>query len=131
MCARDLPELSAAAAPTTASSRPCCARPAKPGGSDMSAPLTRREFSSALGALVVAFSFDPKAALAQEPARLPGSLQTNRRLDAWLRINADGTAPVFPGKVELGQGILTALPQIAAEKLGLPLHRITMVLGAP
>ena len=95
----------------------------------MNAPLTRREFSSALGALVVAFSFDPKAALAQEPARLPGSLQTNRRLDAWLRINADGTATVFTGKVELGQGILTALRQIAAEELDLPLDRITMVSG--
>src|SRR5215813_15645242 len=129
MCARDLPEISAAAAPTTASSRPCCARLAKPGGSDMNAPLTRREFSSALGALVVAFSFDPKAVLAQEPARLPGSLQTNRRLDAWLRINADGTATVFTGKVELGQGILTALQQIAAEELDLPLARIKMISG--
>src|SRR5215470_5556475 len=129
MCARDSPEISVAAAPTTASSRPCCARPAKPGGSDMNAPLTRREFSSALGALVVAFSLDPKAALAQEPARLPGSLQTNRRLDAWLRINADGTATVFTGKVELGQGILTALQQIAAEELDLPFDRITMISG--
>ena len=30
-------------------------------------------------------------------------------LSAWLAINADGTATVFTGKVELGQGILTAL----------------------
>ena len=44
-------------------------------------------------------------------------------LDAWLRINADGTATVFTGKVELGQGILTALAQIAAEELDLPLAR--------
>jgi nicotinate dehydrogenase subunit B len=93
----------------------------------MNAPLTRREFTVRLGAIVVAFSLDP--ALAQEPPRLPGSLQTNRRLDAWLRINADGTATVFTGKVELGQGILTALRQIAAEELDLPLERITMVSG--
>ena len=46
-------------------------------------------------------------------------------LDAWIRINADGTATVFTGKVELGQGILTALAQIAAEELDLPLARVT------
>ena len=79
--------------------------------------------------IVVAFSLDPKRALAQEPPRLPGSLQGNRRLDAWIRINADGTATVFTGKVELGQGILTALAQIAAEELDLPLARIKMISG--
>src|SRR5262245_43655168 len=116
MCAQASPATSAAAAPTIASSRPSCARRAKPGGPDLNAPLTRRDICSALGAIVVAFSLEPAAVLAQEPARLPGSLQTNRRLDAWLRINADGTATVFTGKVELGQGILTALRQIAAEE---------------
>ena len=50
-------------------------------------------------------------------------------LDAWLRINADGSATIFTGKVELGQGILTALAQIAAEELDLPLARITMISG--
>ncbi|MFL4978415.1 MAG: molybdopterin cofactor-binding domain-containing protein [Xanthobacteraceae bacterium] len=95
----------------------------------MNAFLTRRDFTAGLGAIVVAFSLDRRAATAQEPARLPGSLQTNRRLDAWLRINADGTATVFTGKVELGQGILTALRQIAAEELDLPLERIAMISG--
>jgi CO/xanthine dehydrogenase Mo-binding subunit len=95
----------------------------------MNAFLTRRDFTVGLGAIVVAFSLDPQRARSQEPARLPGSLQTNRRLDAWLRINADGTATVFTGKVELGQGILTALRQIAAEELDLPLERIAMVSG--
>ncbi|MFL5108465.1 MAG: molybdopterin cofactor-binding domain-containing protein [Xanthobacteraceae bacterium] len=95
----------------------------------MNAFLTRRDFTAGFGAIVVAFSLDRRAATAQEPARLPGSLQTNRRLDAWLRINADGTATVFTGKVELGQGILTALRQIAAEELDLPLERIAMISG--
>jgi len=96
----------------------------------MNAPvLDRRQFAAGLGAIVVAFSLDPRRALAQEAARLPGSLQTNRRLDAWIRINADGSATVNTGKVELGQGILTALRQIAAEELDLPLGRITMVSG--
>jgi nicotinate dehydrogenase subunit B len=94
----------------------------------MNAPIfNRRQFSTGLGALVVAFSLDPKRAIAQE--RLPGSLQTNRKLDGWIRINADGTATVFTGKVELGQGILTALKQIAAEELDLPLARIKLISG--
>ena len=50
-------------------------------------------------------------------------------LDAWLRINPDGSATVFTGKVELGQGIVTALAQIAAEELDLPLGRIKMISG--
>jgi CO/xanthine dehydrogenase Mo-binding subunit len=88
--------------------------------------LNRRQFAAGLGALVIAFSLDPKA-FAQ--ASLPGSLQNNRKLDGWIRINADGSATVFTGKVELGQGILTALHQIAAEELDLPLARIKMISG--
>ena len=89
----------------------------------------RREFIAGLGALVVAFSLDPRHALGQDPPRLPGSLQGNRKLDGWIRINADGTATILTGKVELGQGILTALAQIAAEELDLPLARINMISG--
>ena len=96
----------------------------------MNAPIvSRREFSAGLGAILVAFSLEPQTILGQEPARLPGSLQTNRKLDAWIRINADGTATVNTGKVELGQGIVTALAQIAAEELDLPLARIKMISG--
>jgi len=61
------------------------------------------------------------------PARkLPGNLNTNRRLDRWLRINRDGTVTVFPGKVEIGQGILTALAQIVAEELDVTYGRIRL-----
>src|ERR1700704_4051091 len=96
----------------------------------MNAPtFSRRQFTAGLGALVVAFSLDPKRPRGQEPPRLPGSLQNNRKLDGWIRINADGTATIFSGKVELGQGILTALHQIAAEELDLPLARIKMISG--
>jgi CO/xanthine dehydrogenase Mo-binding subunit len=67
--------------------------------------------------------------LAQQasPARLPGSLNNNRMLDGWLRINADGTVTVFTGKCELGQGILTALAQIASDELDVAYERIEMV----
>ena len=72
--------------------------------------LTRREFGKAAGALVLSFTMAPPFSIAA-PAKLPGSLDKNRMLDAWLRINADGSATIFAGKVELGQGILTALAQ--------------------
>jgi CO/xanthine dehydrogenase Mo-binding subunit len=48
-------------------------------------------------------------------------------LDAWIRIDANGAATVFTGKVELGQGIKTALLQIAADELALPPQRINLV----
>lgn len=60
------------------------------------------------------------------PRKLPGSLEGNRALDRWLRINRDGTVTVFPGKVEIGQGILTALVQIVAEELDVAIERIRL-----
>jgi nicotinate dehydrogenase subunit B len=94
----------------------------------MTATLTRRQFSKSAGALVIAFSLAPRFASGQV-ASLPGSLANNRMLEAWLRINVDGSATIFAGKVELGQGILTALQQIAAEELDLPLARVAMISG--
>jgi nicotinate dehydrogenase subunit B len=95
----------------------------------MNAPhLTRRDFTAGLGGIALAFSLSPLA-LTQPPPRLPGGLQNNRMLSAWLAINADGTVTVFTGKVELGQGILTALSQIAAEELDLPLARVRIISG--
>jgi nicotinate dehydrogenase subunit B len=88
------------------------------------AKLTRRRFGQAVGSLVITFSLAPRIAAAAEAPRLPGSLNNNRMLDAWLRIDADGAVTIFPGKVELGQGAVTALVQIAAEELDLPFHRV-------
>ena len=78
----------------------------------------RRRFFQQSAALTVAFSLFPSDRVAAQAAAatpLPGSLNTNRRLNAWLRIDQDGTVTVFTGKVELGQGITTALAQIAAD----------------
>jgi CO/xanthine dehydrogenase Mo-binding subunit len=90
--------------------------------------LTRRQFGKAVGALVLTFTLAPRLAIGQPP-KLPGSLANNPMLDSWLRINADGSATIFIGKVELGQGILTALAQIAAEELDLPFTHIEMISG--
>ncbi len=58
---------------------------------------------------------------------LPGSLETNRNLSQWLDINTDGTVTMRPGKIEIGQGILTALRQIVAEELDVSLARVNIV----
>jgi CO/xanthine dehydrogenase Mo-binding subunit len=91
--------------------------------------ISRRAFTAGAGGLLLAFSLDPEVLLAQQPAKLPGSLDGNRRLDAWIHINVNGNATVFTGKVELGQGIVTALAQIAAEELDLPLERVQILSG--
>src|SRR5690348_14971213 len=89
--------------------------------------ITRRRFGQALGALTIAFSLAEPARAAD--GKLPGSLEKNRMLDAWLRIAGDGKVTIFTGKVELGQGILTALEQIAADELDIAPERITMISG--
>ncbi len=61
---------------------------------------------------------------------LPPTLAANPRLGDWLRIGSDGTVEVRSGKVELGQGILTALAQMAAEELDVDVGRIEMTATA-
>ncbi|MFN0299768.1 MAG: molybdopterin cofactor-binding domain-containing protein [Burkholderiales bacterium] len=92
----------------------------------------RRDFLKSSGVLVVGFALAPELALAQQPPTppaLPGSLQSNRMLSAWLRINSNGTVTVFTGKIELGQGIATALAQIAADELDIDYQRIEVISG--
>jgi nicotinate dehydrogenase subunit B len=60
---------------------------------------------------------------------LPLSIQTNRRLEKWLRFNPDRTVRLAVGKVELGQGNVTALAQIAADELDVDLDRIAVLAG--
>ncbi len=93
--------------------------------------LSRRRFFKKSGALAVAFSLAPSLIEAQQAARpaLAGSLNNFRKLDAWLSVNPDGTLTIFSGKVELGQGITTALTQIAADELDVDMVRIKVVSG--
>ncbi len=62
-------------------------------------------------------------------APLPASLVDNPRLDRWIRFLPDRTVRVASGKVEIGQGIVTALGQIAAEELDLPYDRVVILSG--
>jgi CO/xanthine dehydrogenase Mo-binding subunit len=93
--------------------------------------LSRRQFLASGGALVVTFSLAPSSRLfAQKSApdpKLPGSLDANPMLDSWIRIDAKGAITLFTGKAELGQGVKTALIQIAAEQLYVEPARISLI----
>ncbi|WP_141620747.1 molybdopterin cofactor-binding domain-containing protein [Myxococcus sp. AB036A] len=95
----------------------------------MSLRLSRREVLQ--GSLVLAFALMGPRALSAAPggAGLPGSLRRNPHLDAWLRIGADGVVTLKTGKVELGQGILTALGQLCADELDVSMSRLTFISG--
>lgn len=55
--------------------------------------------------------------------------EVSNGLDDWLAIGTDGTITAFSGKVEIGTGVRTALAQIVAEELDVPLERVHMVMG--
>lgn len=61
---------------------------------------------------------------AQMRPSLPGSLNANRNLSQWIEFQRAGRVTIRPGKVEIGQGILTALAQIAADELDVALARV-------
>jgi nicotinate dehydrogenase subunit B len=97
---------------------------------------TRRHVLAGTGALLVSFSLS-RAGIAQQGEvqdaklaagpKLPGALGEEPMLDAWIRIDAGGAATVFTGKAELGQGIRTALLQVAADELAISPDQITLV----
>jgi CO/xanthine dehydrogenase Mo-binding subunit len=60
---------------------------------------------------------------------LPSVLADNPRLDRWLNFATAGKVELVTGRVELGQGVLTAMMQIAAEELDVAIERITVHSG--
>src|SRR5712692_3728374 len=95
------------------------------------APIPRRDFLKAGGALVIGFSLCGVSSSQDQPdavAFAAGPDQPNpKRLDTWRAIHADNTATIFFGFVELGQGCSTALLQIAAEELDLDMDQVRTV----
>lgn len=61
------------------------------------------------------------------PAPLPVNLAANPVLSSWVRFSPEGNLTISPGKVEIGQGIVTALAQIAADELDVDIGRVQMV----
>ncbi len=98
--------------------------------------ISRRAVLAGSGALVFSFSSAGRSLAQQNAAAALGraarachSLAASSKtplLDSWIRIDADGAITVFTGKAELGQGIKTALLQIAAEQLDADFDQIKL-----
>jgi CO/xanthine dehydrogenase Mo-binding subunit len=100
----------------------------------MSAPAEKIRFSRRAvvkgGALIVGFALTgrPANVSALGGAGAPRRLDA-REVDAFLAVNGDGSVTVYCGKVDLGQGLRIAIPQIAAEELGIGIEKIRYIEG--
>jgi nicotinate dehydrogenase subunit B len=94
----------------------------------MNMQASRRDILKGSGALVVSFSLTGALdeSLAQGTASKPLALT---EVDSFLAIDPKGVVTVYSGKVDLGTGVATALPQIVAEELDVPLRMIKLVQG--
>ncbi len=94
------------------------------------ASLRRREFLKLLGGGIIIFvSYGDELAYL-EPTRIPaGRPGLPSDFNAFLKIGEDGRVTCFTGKIEQGQGAMTALPQMLAEELEVPLSSVDIVLG--
>jgi nicotinate dehydrogenase subunit B len=90
--------------------------------------IKRRSFMKLLGGgLFIFFQpwnvFDLFSATGEQARSLP------KDYNAFLQIAEDGTVTCFTGKIEMGQGIITSLPQMMADELNVPIEKIKMVMG--
>lgn len=90
---------------------------------------SRREFLSIGGGLLIGFKLGDSAFVPQLMAAETGATPSPARLDSWLRIGADESIRVFTGKVDIGMGVQTALMQIVAEELDVPVARVELIMG--
>ena len=97
----------------------------------MNAPLSRREFLKASGALIVTaagpvFIGD---ALAQAAASTGKPPVVPAELDSWVAIGADGRVTAFFGKMDMGQSLDIAIAQIVADELDVAVDKVDVVMG--
>ena len=94
--------------------------------------LSRRAFgigaTSAAAGLTIGFRW-ASAQGTQSAASVPPMIKNNPQLDAWVRIAPDGSVTVMTGRVELGQGMLTAMRQVAGEELDVSPQRLELISG--
>jgi isoquinoline 1-oxidoreductase len=92
----------------------------------------RRDFLKRVGGGIVIFMAINEALLGQEEAPRPrgggrGGLPSD--FNAFLRIGEDGHVTCYTGKIEMGQGPITSLPQMVAEELDAPIEAVDIVMG--
>src|SRR5579863_2570214 len=97
-------------------------------------PVSRRDFLRTGGAIVISFSL--RATLAEwtgaqsaAPKTDPGKPLDPNEVDSFLAIHGDGSVTLYTSRVDVGTGLRTAMSQIAAEELGIPIERFTVVEG--
>lgn len=90
--------------------------------------MERREFFKLLGGGIFIF-FRPWDSLNILTAPSEQGRSLPKDYNAFLRIGEDGTVTCFTGKIEMGQGIITSLPQMMADELDVPVEKIKMVMG--
>jgi len=90
--------------------------------------LPRRDFFKILGGGIIIF-FQPWGILDLFAGTADQGRSLPKDYNAFLRIAEDGTVSCFTGKIEMGQGIITSLPQMMADELNVPLESIKMVMG--
>lgn len=97
----------------------------------MTIHVSRRLVLKAGGALVVGFGWSgsTEAQRLAAPGVAPGKTVDANEVDGFFAVHADGSVTLYCGKVDLGTGLRIAIPQMAAEELGLPVERITLVEG--
>jgi len=88
--------------------------------------ISRRDLIKSGGALVVSFSLRTRV-LAQTTASVKPV--DPKEVDSFLAFHADGSVTVYTGKVDLGTGLRVAIRQMAAEELGVPVDKVTLVEG--
>jgi CO/xanthine dehydrogenase Mo-binding subunit len=93
--------------------------------------LLRRDFLKTGGSLVVGFSLGGVSFAQERSTSIVRGAAAGppdpKLVDTWIAIHTDNTATVYIGYVELGQGASTALLQIAAEELDLPMSQLSSV----
>ena len=88
--------------------------------------LDRREFLKAVGGGIVVLVTMGGTGGSSAQAQGMGYPED---FNAYLRIGKDGRVTIFSGKIEMGQGTMTSLAQMAAEDLDIRLERIDMIMG--
>lgn len=103
---------------------------------------SRRRFLKLGGGLAVSFALPlslswpalnveaaGEAGTGSSYARVSAKSQDAARVSAWLAIDKRGNVTLYAGKVELGTGVQTALAQLVAEELDVPIESVTVSMG--
>jgi nicotinate dehydrogenase subunit B len=94
--------------------------------------VSRRDFLWKSGVVLVSFSLKaalPKLALGQAPVSPEGRSLDPREVDSFLAFHTDGSVTIYTSKVDVGTGLRMAMSQMAAEELGIPVERVSIVEG--